>query len=444
MFEEYSIHNLFRNSLKQYNNHDPHLSYLRKLVHVHPMNWWQELDWSVPGIYILTGGRQIGKTTSTKLMIRHVLENSIFSPENVLYLPCDQIHDDGHLSRTIRLFLEEIEFPEQKFLLVIDEVTFVADWDRAVKALADEGWFRRGLCVLTGSDSVILREAAGRLPGRRGDADVTDFHLKPLSFKSFVELTAPYILDEENKAPVELAGCFDKYLKCGGYLKAINDLHSAGAISRATYMVFEQWLAGDFEKRGKNTETLLHVLKTFMETGVSQTTYSRLTQRMGLVSKETFIDYSRLLFRMDVLFELEAFNQNTQRGFPKKARKFHFADPFIMDTIARWLVRERMTEKRDTSSIKAESVAAGHMRRMAPTYYYKNRGEIDVIVIRDKAVFPLEVKWGRQLRPADAKSLKKFPNSRILAKQWPERIISGIPVTPLPLFLVAPLFQGMK
>ena len=56
---------------------------------------------------------------------------------------------------------------KKKFLLIIDEVTFVKDWDRVIKALADEGLFEHGLCILTGSDCLILKEAAQRFPGRR-------------------------------------------------------------------------------------------------------------------------------------------------------------------------------------------------------------------------------------------------------------------------------------
>ena len=37
------------------------------------------------------------------------------------------------------------EASNQSFLLTIDEVTFVGNWDRVIKALVDEGHFKRGL-----------------------------------------------------------------------------------------------------------------------------------------------------------------------------------------------------------------------------------------------------------------------------------------------------------
>ena len=53
---------------------------------------------------------------------------------------------------------------------------------QGLKALADEGAVQSGLCLLTGSDSAILKEATMRFPGRRGNAAITDFHLYPLTF----------------------------------------------------------------------------------------------------------------------------------------------------------------------------------------------------------------------------------------------------------------------
>ncbi len=127
----------------------------------------------------------------------------------------------------------------------------------------------------------------------------------------------------------ELNHYFKNYLLCGGYLRAINDLAQYGEITQGTFLTYEQWLRGDFLKQGKHEETLLALLRTLLQIGVSQISYSTLTQKMGLVAKETCIDYCRLLERMDVLFNLQAFDQNKKLGFPRKARKFHFFDPFI-------------------------------------------------------------------------------------------------------------------
>lgn len=436
MLEEYLEHNLFVKGLKNFMDSDPHLQALKSLKFVHPLDWWKQLDLGEPGIYMLTGGRQIGKSTSTKLLIQHTLEKKLFHPHQIFYLPCDEIDDYHYLSKIISLFIDELPTPGEKFLVIIDEVTFIPDWDKAIKALADEGLFRRGVCLITGSDSVVLKEAANRFPGRRGQADKTDFHLQPLNFCEYAKLVGPEKIKNPDRNVEEIFNLFDSFMKCGGYLRAINELHARGEIKKATYLTFEQWIRGDFEKRGKNVGVLKGVLKMIYSTTGSQVTYSSLTNSLGEIVKETFIDYVSLLERMDIIFSLQAFDQNRLLGFPKKARKIHFFDPFIMDAIGRWLEEEREVAPRETAPIKAESITASNYARTSPVYYIKAEGEIDLVVLAGKKIFPIEVKWAANLRNQDMKQLAKYKHSIILTKNITEGTIENIPCYPLPLYLI--------
>lgn len=437
MLNDHQINNLFWTSEENFQNNDPHLSQLKNLPIVHPMDWWKTIDFNNPGICILTGGRQIGKSTSLKLLIQHVLSQKLFAPSQIFYLTCDMIFDPQHLMRTIKSFLNDLPPDQNKtFLLLLDEVTFVPSWDRVIKALADEGIFRRGFCILTGSDTVILKQASSSFPGRRGSGDVVDFHVRPLSFVDYVRLVSPGVFASPEKNVEALFTLFDQYLLCGGFLRAMNDLAQSGKVTESTFQTFEQWLRGDFLKRGKSEELLLSVLKTLVDVGVTQNSYSGLTQHAGNMSKETFIDYCWLLERMDVLFTLEAFDQNTLRGFPKKAMKFHFWDPFIARVIQRWLTRERMaSDSVDKSNLVELSVAANCSHHF-PTYYIKAEGEVDVVAVVNKKFYPIEVKWTGQVRSNDLKQIKKYKNSFIVTKGREDGSIENVRTIPLPLFLL--------
>jgi predicted AAA+ superfamily ATPase len=433
MIEEYRFHNQFWNSLSGFSEMDPHLVQLKDLPYVHTLDWWRNLDLNEPGIYILTGGRQIGKSTSTKLLIKHILAERLLSPENLFYLPCDQIDDHHHLARIVRSFL--LERVTGKFVLVLDEVTFVSGWDKGVKAMADEGLFRDGVCILTGSDTAILKEAAVRFPGRRGNAAETDFHMHPLTFREYVELVAPSLLTSSEDELHTLFDAFGFYLECGGYLRAINELHAFGNVRDATYLTFEQWIRGDFEKRGKKLSYLLETLSVLFETSTTQVTYSKLSSKTGAMSKDTFIDYCGLLERMDVICTLDAFDQNTLRGFPKKAKKILFQDPFIADVVGSWLVRERYADAVMNESTKVESIVASNFKRFAPVYYIKAQGEVDVVVVVGREFWPIEVKWTSQVRQRDLRQIKRLKNGTILTKQIVHGDIAGVPTNPVPLFL---------
>lgn len=435
MFEEFRQHNLFWKDIKTFIVQDPHLSQLEEMKYVHPLDWWLGLDWGSPGIYILTGGRQIGKSTSTKLMIKNSLEESKFSAGNIFYLPCDTIDEHQQLLKIIRAFLDQQKDGE-RFLIVIDEVTFVKGWERSIKALADEGVFRNGFCILTGSDSVILKDAAKSFPGRRGSANKTDFHLHPLTFLEYIKLVNPPLLRNVENQTEEIFLEFDRYWKCGGFLRAINDLSLNQQIREATYDTFEQWIIGDFNKRGKTQRTLEDILSAILKTSTSQISYSSLSSKATDISKDTLIEYCDLLKRMDILLESEAFDQNTRRGFPKKARKFYFSDPFIIDVIERWLTRERYVQHGIGENIKAESIAVSNFKRTHPTYYIKAEGEVDIVIVTEKGFTPIEVKWTNQLRSKDLKQLAKYKNGFILSKQKESSIIEGIPSHPLPIHML--------
>lgn len=368
--------------------------------------------------------------------MKYLLQKEKWPAQKIFYLPCDQLSDNKHPHRILKFFLDSLSNSSQPFLIILDEITFIQNWEKTIKAIADEAWFRQGFCILTGSDTVILKQAITYFPGRRGKAAQTDFHLRPLSFKEYLHLTQPQLLKQPNHHIDPLFKSFDNYLKCGGYLRALNDLHSQGAISEATYLTFEQWIRGDILKRNKSEENLLSILKTVVEVGVSQVTYSSLTQNTGVVSKETFIDYCNLLERMDVFFNLQAFDQNTRLGFPKKARKFHFCDPFIRHTIERWLIRERYLASPSPESVFVESCVAAQFYHRAPIYYLKADGEIDLILVQGKYFVPIEVKWSAQTRPNDLKQLKKYKNSILLSKSPIASSLENIPSIPLPLFLV--------
>jgi uncharacterized protein len=425
MNDKYTLHNQFNISIEAFQARDPHLQSLSRLTYQYHFDWWKDLAFEHPGIYILTGGRQVGKSTSCKQLLLQVLKQKTIKPNNLFYLPCDEIFDAKELGVTLRLFLDETS--GKSFLIVIDEITFVPHWDRTIKALADEGWFNQGLCLLTGSDTLILKEAAMSFPGRRGYADKTDFHLYPLNFRQYCQL-----ITKKNEKPDknQLRQCFEDYLQCGGYLRAINDFAINNVVSQSTFQTYEQWIRGDFLKQGKQEVYLLSVLQALIEVGVSQISYSTLTQKVGDMSKDTLINYCQLLERMDILFHLQAFDQNKKQGFPRKNRKFHFTDPFICRTIVAWLTREGLQDLTVSDNTLVEACLASHCNRLSKTYYFKGQGEIDVIWCNEKTIQAIEVKWANQIKPTDLKMLKHFKHALILTKQQAGDIehIQAIPV----------------
>jgi len=305
-----AVHNAHHQGYKAYTSIDPHLQALSQLKYQYHYTWWRALAPKEPGIYILTGGRQIGKSTSCKQFIAHCVENEDYAAENIFYLPCDTVYTAQELSNIIQLFIDSTT--SRSFLLIIDEITFVPHWQRCIKAFADAGLFQEAICILTGSDTLILKEAAMSFPGRRGNAAQTDFHLYPLSFYQYATLVEPNMVATDTKLQV----LFDNYLCCGGYLRAINDLAVQGEINQATYLTYEQWIRGDFAKQGKNDTTLLALLDGLLTNGVSQVSYSTLTNNI-VICLNAWMSYLSLLLLI----------KTSVKVFLAKTENFIFSTP---------------------------------------------------------------------------------------------------------------------
>jgi predicted AAA+ superfamily ATPase len=136
------------------------------------------------------------------------------------------------------------------------------------------------------------------------------------------------------------------------------------------------------------------------------------------------------------LHGLQAFDKNKKQGFPRKARKFHISDPFILHTISHWLQREGYLNVPVAESILVESCVASQCRRLANTFYFKGaQGEIDIIWLKDQTPQAIEVKWATQIRPADLKTIMQFKNSIILTKLATTGMIDNIKTLPAYTFL---------
>jgi predicted AAA+ superfamily ATPase len=179
-------HNLQWQGEKQFLQQDPALRRLQQNRFVHVPALLEELPLRTPGIYTLVGGRQVGKSTLLKQVIQRLLAEKV-DPQRMAYVTCEPFVDAEELRRVLTDVLAAMPAGKLVWLLV-DEVTYVDGWDRAVKFLADAGNLESCFLILTGSDHVLIQDSLKRLPGRRGRADIVDFHLRPLSFLEFCRL----------------------------------------------------------------------------------------------------------------------------------------------------------------------------------------------------------------------------------------------------------------
>jgi len=193
MDSRFSAHNSHLEDAELFSRLDPTLRRLQQQPMIHEASLLKLLPQQA-GIYTITGGRQVGKTTLLKQWMDELLTDNV-NPSSIIFLSGEIIDDHHSLVRIINDILEEN--PGVHFLL-IDEITYIHQWDKGIKFLADAGQLENIVLMLTGSDMMILHEARMRFPGRRGRADEVDFHLYPLSFAETVKLKRTFTEEQQH------------------------------------------------------------------------------------------------------------------------------------------------------------------------------------------------------------------------------------------------------
>jgi predicted AAA+ superfamily ATPase len=468
MRPEFQHHNLFIKSIDFYLDNDPNLAYLKSLKYVLEPELLEEIPLQVPGIYILTGARQVGKSTLLKLLIKQLLLNKTCAPGQIFYLPCDIIVSFHELITEIEYFLTRLE-KDTFFYIFIDEVTYVREWDRAIKYFADLGYFRRGSVLITGSDSTILVEGMKRFPGRRGTAADTDFQYYPLSFSQYILLVEPS-LEETAKHVREtgmsylenplgnqfpdynqmvpgdqmelLKNLFNRYLVTGGFLTAINELAMHGNIDRYVYNTYVQWIIGDFLKRNKKENFLKEIILALSERLGSQISFQNITAVTDIRHHSTTQEYLQVLTDMDVLFILEALKEDKLTASPKKQKKVHFSDPFIAAAMIGWargiydyweFAEKNILQESPLKAELIEGVIASLFRRKFKSFYIKSEAEVDLSVITGNTFLPVEIKNSARLRKNDLKQILKYKTGLIGYNGLQTGRFEQLHVLPLPL-----------
>ncbi len=446
MKEEFQIHNLFRESPDRFLKEDPHL----RRAALQPFSYKSPLvdtpEFLKPGILMVTGGRQVGKTTCLKQFMAKVLQEGLINPENLAFLAGELIRDDSEL---LREMMAERKDKRGWQIIVIDEISYVKDWDKAVKFLADAGSLEEVTLILTGSDCAILRDAMKRFAGRRGPSAQVDFVFYPLSFPETVLIKNPElsglveacrahegssVLPSYQEHAQNLESLFEEYLLHGGYLTAMADMMRTGSIEASTYRTYSDWLRGDILKHNRQEKYLLELLRGVMKRYSTQISWGSLAKELSIEHHKTVSDYVCILEDMNALIVLEALAEHNLTAAPKKAKKLYFEDPFIFHAVERMLGKSEP----DCTSKLVETIAiAAFKRRYGKTYYIKgDKGEVDIAYVKGESFFPVEIKWTTQLRPEDLKQVMVYQNSLILGRQRCASQIAQVPCLPLVYYLL--------
>lgn len=389
-------------------DHEPKLKALTELKFqfIHP--FINEFPQDQDVVFTLRGPRRIGKTTLLKQLVKKlILADHV--RRNIFYFPCDRVSDFNELYHLLQQFIfEKRAEGNDRIFLFIDEISFVKEWQRTIKALVDEGSLVNVTAILTGSNALDLIKSSERLPGRTGHWFKSDKLFLPLTFKDFFKLVNP---EWDGKIPFALIPKIQKqfkdYLLCGGFPHVINEFYAKKNISSETYETFVKWIEGDIDHEDKS---LSHAYAIFRELHIklgSRLSFTEIAKNAGLASQATVQEYLEIFEKLFVVFKCDYFSLNEKKTDVKKNKKFYFTDPFIHNALiakengfldnafnySKILLGEKFQDAR------FEEVIGGNLRGKFDKLYYGNFGsknqEIDFVGFDHGKYDLFEVKRGR-------------------------------------------------
>jgi len=372
-----------------------------------------KIDLKRYSLNFILGPRQVGKTTSLKLLVKRLLDLGV-DVERIFYFRCDKISDFKELDEIVSGYLDmRRRMGIKSSYILLDEITFPREWYRSIKFLIDSGKLREDVLVLTGSTSLLAKREVEMFPGRRGKG--RDFTLLPLSFRDFVKVadvdlysklpTFKNLNEDEIKAKTsaclplldELNLLFEDYMVCGGFPLAVESFLIDGHVERSVYEAYLAWLKNDITRVGRSVEIARAVLKVLLTKTPSPISWESIAKEIEIKSPKTASAYIHLLNSLFVTLTL--YHIDPSRGSVNfgKNKKIHFLDPFFYTLFSDWC----LVELRDFEPKIVEAIVASHLARYTSTggefgrnvFYWRNREEVDVIV-ESNGLKGFEIKWG--------------------------------------------------
>lgn len=375
------------------------------------------------GVYIVTGPRQIGKTTHLKLLIQEKITDA--NKENFLYFNCDFLDSKQDIVEVVEEYLANFSSTGRKFIF-LDEITAVKDGILAIKYLVDAGKKHSITYILTGSSMVNIKKTGEFLPGRRGQGK--DFVFHPISFRQFLSIQYPDadITRSKNerfekfynriKQDVPLAANFEKFLISGGIPKVVNNYLEDKEFNQENFQLYRDWLVSEIAKNGKREQIVKLLLQRIMISLGSDVSYNSFAVDAGIGSHNTVYEYLNFLEDTFVIRQIYHYDYHQKKVNIRKNKKIYFTDTFLFWLSDWWLngnstTYQTVNRNYILKSRIVENVAFIHLQSLfTDLFFYREDQEIDFV---SKQV-AIECKYRDSIALDDIKALLKFIGKRVI------------------------------
>lgn len=445
---------------------DPNLRELAEFPFQRPLPLLEELRVDSPIVYTLRGPRQVGKTTALKMLVQRLISSGVPST-SVLYYSLDLESEPEAIVELVNR--GRAVGGEGRRYILLDEISSVPDWQRAVKYLRDNTPARNDFFVLTGSIASDIRRGAERLPGRRGPAADLDKILLPLSFSEFVAAVDRSVPDPGVRlrperlvsSPEEASDLLERHLvflpalnrhleayaRVGGFPAAVRDYlrEDTREVTDATVRALWDIMAGDVSRIGRDPTVAMKLLERLSISLGTPISWTQLAEAIGVASPATAAEYARALAEAFELLVIYSWDTSRATRAPKRGKKLYAVDPIILRFPERITCSTRLPDL----PLLVENIVALALFRSAERelveafpvpqalFHWRSAAgkEIDFLVGRVPAKLPVEVKYQRSITGRDTLVIRQRFASGILLSRTALDLAGPVKIVPAALFL---------
>ena len=347
-----------------------------------------ELNEQYP-VLLLTGPRQVGKTT----MLEHLIEVEGKGRKKV---SLDDLTLRELAKTDPKMFFQLYQPP-----LLIDEVQYAPELFPYIKIMVDER-HQPGDFWLTGSQLFKMMEGVQEsLAGR-----VALLHLSPLSQSEImkrppeppVSLELPLLSDRQNGRQMLNTPKVFQRIHQGGMPALVTGTYSNASIFYSSYI--DTYMERDVRRLSNDIDSLkfLRFLRSVAARTSQQVNYKGIADDAE-IDQTTAKNWLHVLEALGIIFLLEPYSNNVLKR-TVSTPKLYFYDSGIVCYLTRWSSPETAMEGAMSGALLenytvAEIIKTYQNAGQEPFLYYyrdKDAREIDLILERDGKLFPIEIK----------------------------------------------------
>ena len=362
-------------------------------------------------VTLITGARQVGKTTICKQLVKEKAFN---------YVSLDNIRERKEAIDDPEMFLQLHPSP-----LIIDEVQYAPELFDVIESIVNDSKFKNnsnyGMYVLTGSQSYNLMQGVSQtMAGRIGIIEIS-----PLSYSEIKKT-------KEEPFNVEIIKIQNRIkslgIKVDDLYKIIikgfyPELHDNASLDEESFYAdyVKTYIERDVSQLINVKDKLL--FQSFLELIASMTgeelVYANVSKVLG-VSIDTIKSWISVLMAGSIITLIEPYNEDSITKRIVKRPKIIFNDTGLACYLAGFNDPETLKRSRfarhfvETYIINEIIKSYKNNNESCRFYYYRdsNQNEIDLIMLKNGVLTPIECKTGVKFNSSNVKSFKQLNKTK--------------------------------